>query len=81
MSVIRSTSFILLSMMSSLAFAQAVQDAALKNLIQSKIQQVHSLEDINIEAIHKTPFGLLEVFTDKGDIIYADDKADYLLRV
>ena len=71
--VLGSVAVVAAGLVASLAYAQTQQEAALKKLIEPRLG-----EGAKVESVTKTPYsGLYEVRVN-GDVIYTDEKAQYL---
>ncbi len=66
----------LLGLTTAVAFGETAQEAAVKKLIEPHLRESHP--DAKVDSVIKTPYaGLYEVRTS-GEILYTDEKAQYL---
>src|SRR5687767_5271602 len=64
---------VMLSLVTAAAFPQTSQEAAIKKLIEERLG-----DSLKVQSVKKTPYGALYEIRTGNDILYTDEKADYL---
>lgn len=70
---LKSTLVFLLSILGSFAFAQTPQEAAVKKLVEPRLG-----ENVKVDSVTKTPYGGLYEVRIGSEILYTDEKVQYL---